>query len=78
MYGRTAVQDQCSIVALYYYITSLPVYPTTVPGHGTTVVVDTSNRVYCIDTLMDARYSVVQILQNYMTLYDSLTAYVIP
>ena len=45
---------------LYYYITSLPVYLNTVHGQCTTVVLDTSNEVYCILLLMDARYSVVQ------------------
>ena len=44
---------QCTIVALYYCITSLPVYPNTVHGHCTTVVMDTSNNVYCIATLME-------------------------
>ena len=56
VYGCTVVQDQCTIVALYYCITtgSLPVYPNTVHGHCTTVVLDTtSNRVYCIATLME-------------------------
>jgi hypothetical protein len=38
VYGCTVVQDQCSIVALYYCITSLPVYPNTVHGHCTTVL----------------------------------------
>jgi hypothetical protein len=41
------------MVTLYYCITSLPVYPHTVHGHCTTVVVDTSNSVYCIATLME-------------------------
>jgi hypothetical protein len=53
VYGCTVVQDQCTVVALYYYITSLPVYPNTVHGHCTTVVLDTSNIVYCIATLME-------------------------
>jgi len=52
VYGCTVVQDQCTMVALYYCITSLPVYPNTVHGHCTTVVLDTSNRVYCIATLI--------------------------
>ena len=43
------------MVALYYCITSLPVYPNTVHGHCTTVVLDTSNRVYCIATLIVCR-----------------------
>jgi hypothetical protein len=62
LYGCTVVQDQCTIVALYYCITSLPVYPHTVHGHCTTVVLDTSNRVYCIATLMDAKYSLCPII----------------
>ena len=49
----TVVQDQCTIVALYYCITSLPVYPNTVHGHCTPVVLDTSNSVYCLATLME-------------------------
>ena len=50
----TVVQDQCTIVALYYCITSLPVYPnSTVYGHCTTVVLDTNNSVFCIATLME-------------------------
>ncbi len=54
VYGCTVVQDQCTVVALYYYITSLPVYPKTVHGHCTIVVLDTSNIVYdCIATLME-------------------------
>ena len=53
LYGCTGVQDQCTIVVLNYCITSLPVYPNTaVHGHCTTVVLDTSNSVYCIATLM--------------------------
>ena len=40
-------------------MTSLPVYPTTVYGQCTIVVVDTSNRVYCLLLLMVAGYSVV-------------------
>ena len=45
----------------FYCITSLPVYPNTVHGQCTSVVLDTtSNKVYCILLLMDARYSVVQ------------------
>ena len=40
------------MVALYYCITSLPVYPNTVHGHCTTVVLDSSNKVYCIATLI--------------------------
>ena len=55
VYFYTVVQDQCTIVALYYCITSLPVYPNTVHGHCTTVVLDTtSNSVYCIATLMES------------------------
>ena len=38
VYGCTVVQDQCTIVALYYCITSLPVYPNTVHGHCTIVL----------------------------------------
>ncbi len=53
MYGCTVVQDQCTVVVLYYCITSLPVYPNTVHGHCTTVVLDTSNIVYCIATLIE-------------------------
>ena len=53
VYFCTVVQDQCTIVALYYCITSIPVYPNTVHGHCTTVVLDTSNSVYCIATLME-------------------------
>jgi hypothetical protein len=54
LYGCTVVQDQCTIVALYYCgITSLPVCLNTVHGHCTTVVLDTSNSVYCIATLME-------------------------
>ena len=53
LYGCTAVQDHSTIVALYYVITSLPIYPNTVHGHFTTVVLDASNRVYCIATLME-------------------------
>ena len=52
MYGFTVVQDQCTVYTLYYFITRLPVYPNTVHGHCTTVVLDTSNiLVYCISTL---------------------------
>ncbi len=43
LYGCTVVQDQCSIVALYNCITSLPVYPSTLDGHCI-LVLDTSNR----------------------------------
>ena len=32
LYGCTVVQDQCTIVALYYCITILPVYPNTGVG----------------------------------------------
>ena len=54
LYGCTVVQDQCNIVTLYYCITSLlPVYPNTVHGDCTTVVLDTSNSVYCMATLME-------------------------
>ena len=53
LYGSTVVQDQCTIVPLYYCITSLPVYLNTVHGHCTTVVLDTSNGVYCIAILME-------------------------
>jgi hypothetical protein len=53
VYGCTVVQDQCTVVALYYCITSLPVYPNTVHGHCTNVVLDTINIVYCIATLME-------------------------
>jgi hypothetical protein len=53
VYGCTVVQDQCTVVTLYYCITSLPVYPNTVHDHCTTVVLDTSNIVYCIATLME-------------------------
>ncbi len=53
MYGCTVVQDQCTVVALYYCITGLPVYPNTVHGHCTTVVLDTSNIAYCIATLIE-------------------------
>ena len=52
LYGCTGVQDQYGIVVLYYCITSLPVYPHTVLGHCTTVVLDTSNRVYCRTTTL--------------------------
>jgi hypothetical protein len=53
-YGCTVVQDQCTIYTLYYFITSLPVYPHIVHGHCPTVVLlDTSNSVYCIATLME-------------------------
>jgi hypothetical protein len=41
LYGCTVVQDQCSIVALYCCITSLPVIPSTTHGHCI-VVLDTS------------------------------------
>ena len=58
----TVVQDQCTYCTLYYCITSLPVYLNTVHGRCTTVVLDTSNRVYCLLLLMVARYSVVQIV----------------
>ena len=51
VYGCTVVQDQCTVYTLYYFITRLPVYPNTVHGHCTTVVLDTSNIVYCISTL---------------------------
>ena len=61
LYGCTVVQDQCTIYTLYYSITSLPVYPNTVHGQCTVVVLDTSIRVYCILLLMDARYSVVHV-----------------
>ncbi len=37
-------------MALYYCITSLPVYPSTVHDHCTTIVLDTSTIVYCIAT----------------------------
>ena len=49
------VQDHCTIVALYYCITtgSITVYLNTVHDHCTTVVLDTSNSVYCIATLME-------------------------
>ncbi len=53
VYGCTVVQDQCTVVALYYCITSLPVHPNTVHGHCTTIVLDTSNIVYCIATLIE-------------------------
>ena len=53
----------CTIVLLR----SLPVYPNTVHGQCTSVVLDTtSNRVYCILLLMDARYSVVQKIRSRM------------
>jgi hypothetical protein len=42
-YGCTVVQDQCSIVALYCCITCLPVYPSTIHGHCSVVLLDTSN-----------------------------------
>ena len=42
LYGCTVVQDQCSIVALYFCITSQPVYPSTIHVHCI-VVPDTSN-----------------------------------
>jgi hypothetical protein len=58
VYFYTVVQDQGTIVALYYCITSLPVYPNTVCGHCTSVVLDTSNSVYCIATLMEMRRTV--------------------
>ena len=38
LYRCTVVQDQCTIVALYYCITSVPVYPNTLHGHCTTNV----------------------------------------
>ena len=53
LYGCTVLQDQCTIYTLYYCITSLPVYPHTVHGHCTTVVLDTSNSVYCVAPLME-------------------------
>jgi hypothetical protein len=59
VYFYTVVQDQCTIVALFYCITSLPVYPNAVHGHCTTVVLETSNSVCCIATLMEY-YSVLQ------------------
>ena len=58
----TVVQNQCTYGTLDYCITSLPVYPNTVHDQCTVVVLDTSNRVYCILLLMDARYSVVHSL----------------
>ena len=61
LYSCTVVQDQCTYCTLYYCITSLPVYLNTEHGQCTTVLVlDTSNSVYCLLLLMDARYSVVQ------------------
>ena len=56
----TVVQDQWIYCTLYYCITSLPVYLNTVHGQCTTIVLDTSNIVYCLLLLMVARYSVVQ------------------
>jgi hypothetical protein len=64
VYGCTVVQDQCTIVALYNFITSLPVYPNTVHGHCTTVVLDTSNIVYCIATLMEYTVQCSARIQN--------------
>jgi hypothetical protein len=57
----TVVRVYCCTGSVYYgytvlgvlLITSLPVYPNTVHGHCTTVVLDTSNSVYCIATLME-------------------------
>ncbi len=43
LYGCTVVQDQCSMVALYCCITSLPVYPSTIHDHSIVVLLDTSN-----------------------------------
>ena len=51
---NTVVRVYCCTGSVYYCITSLvPVYPNTVHGHCTTVVLDTSNSVYCIVTLME-------------------------
>ena len=64
----TVVRIYCrtgSVYCLYtvlFFITSLPVYPTTGHGHCTTVVAATSNRVFCILLLMEQRYSVVHSL----------------
>ena len=61
LYGCTVVQDQCTYCTLYYCITtSLPVsYFNTVHGQCITIVLDTSNILYCLLLLIVARYSVV-------------------
>ena len=68
VYFYTVIQDQCTIVALYYCITSLPVYPNTVHGHCTTVVLDTSNSLYCIATLMECTAQCIAVLGNNLIL----------
>ena len=58
LYACTVVQDQCTIVALYKCVTSLPVYPNTVHGHCTTVVLDTSNSVYIKNLIIRVKHRV--------------------
>jgi hypothetical protein len=56
---NTVVWVYCCTGSVYYCntvlycITSLPVYPNTIHGHCTTVVLDTSNSIYCVATLME-------------------------
>ena len=69
LYGCTVVQDQCSMVALYCCITSLPVYPSTIHGHCIEVLLDTSNSsiLHCTKLKVQTVYCIIKWKYLYLT-----------